>query len=37
MFGEVVGFVVDTCSPLSFELFLALTVLESVVLHVNGF
>jgi len=37
MFGELVGFVVDTCSPLSFELFLALTVLESVVLHVNGF
>jgi len=37
MFGEVVGFVIGTCSPLNFELLLALTVLEPVVLHVNGF
>jgi len=37
MFGEVVSFVVGTCSPLNFELLLALTVLEPVVSHVNGF
>ena len=37
MFGEVVGFVVGTCRPLNFELLLALTVLEPVGSHVNGF
>ena len=34
---KVVGFIVGTCSPLNFELLLALTVLEPVVSHVNGF
>jgi len=37
MFGEVVSFVVGTCSPFNFELLLALTVLEPVVSHVNVF
>jgi len=38
MFGEVVSFVGGTCSStFNFELLLALTVLEPVVLHVNGF
>ena len=37
MFGEVVCFVVCTCSPLNLRLILAFTVLEPVVLHVNGF
>jgi len=37
MFGDVVSFVVGTCSPFNFELLLALTVLEPVVSHFNGF
>jgi hypothetical protein len=37
MFGEVVSFVVGTCSPFNFEQLLALTVLEPVLSRVNGF
>jgi len=37
MFGKEVCFVVCTCSPLNLELLLAFTVLEPVVLRVDGF
>ena len=36
-FGKVVCCVVCTCSPLNLELVLAFTVLEPLVVHVNGF